>query len=174
MPFGSPVLVLGGLCGHMSTCTVEAKPLGKSGDTGLSSVDSGRDTSKSEKKRSVLAWLCLWPRGCRYWTNCHVKRCIKKFGYKSTDFDGCMYGLVATKGKDAGKLINKPWRVAYLSSNVGEFLNKECDRSHEPAPCSGQNAKVTEGYTPSIARIVHSCFKYDACKTRKIISRSHR
>ena len=111
-----------------------------------------------------VAMFIEWPRGCRYWTNCHVKRFIKKFEYTFIDFDGCMYGLVATKGKDAGKLINKPWRVAYLNSNIGEILNKRCDRSHEHAPCSGQNTKITEGYTPSIARIVHSCFKDDACK----------
>ena len=72
-----------------------------------------------------------------------------------------MYGLVATKGKEAGMPINKPWRAVYLNSSLGNRPNKKCDGSHIHTPCSGQNTSITEGYTPTIARIVHDCFRDD-------------
>ena len=62
-----------------------------------------------------------WPRGCRYWSNPKVVRFLEKYGFKFADFDGCMYGLVATHGKDAGLPIKKPWRVAYVNSSIGNF-----------------------------------------------------
>lgn len=55
-----------------------------------------------------------WPSGCRYWTNLNVVRFLKKYGFKFADFDGCMYGFVASHGKYAGLRIKKPWRVAYV------------------------------------------------------------
>ena len=57
--------------------------------------------------------------------------------------------------------IRKPWRVAYLNSSLGIRLNEKCDGSHIHIPCSGQNASITEGYTPKIVRSVHECFRDD-------------
>ena len=82
-------------------------------------------------------------------------------GFIFADFDGCMYGLVATKGKEAGTPIQKPWRVAYINSSLCTRLNKKCDGSHVHTPCAGQNTSITEGYTPKIVRIVHECFRDD-------------
>ena len=79
-----------------------------------------------------------WPRGCRYWNNPNVVHFIEKHGFKFADFDGCMYGLVASHGKDAGLPIKKPWRIAYVNSSLGEFLHLKCDGSHEHSPCSGR------------------------------------
>ena len=33
-----------------------------------------------------------------------------------------------------------PWKVAYISCDVGAYLNKSCGRSHRRAPCSGRDA----------------------------------
>ena len=83
------------------------------------------------------------PRGCRYWANTRVARFLNIYGFTFADFDGCMFGLVATKGKEAGAPINKPWRVAYLNSSLGTRLNEKCDGSHIHIPCSGQNIFIT-------------------------------
>ena len=110
-----------------------------------------------------------WPRGCIYWKNLKVVRFLEKYGFKFADFDGCMYGLVASHGKDAGLPIKKPWRVAYVNSSIGNFLHLKCDGSHEHSPCSGQNTSDTERYTPEIAKAVHLCF----CRDTKTGSNRH-
>ena len=74
-------------------------------------------------------------------------------------FDGCMYGLRATRGNNAGKPIKKPWRVAYVNSSIGAYLNKRCDGSHEHTPCAGSNTSETERYTRELARQVHDCLR---------------
>ena len=117
-----------------------------------------------------VAMFIEWPRGCRYWANSRVSRFLKKNGFLFADFDGCMYGLVATKGKEAGMPIEKPWRVAYLNSSLGNRLNMKCDGSHIHTPCAGQNTSLTEGYTPTIVRIVHECFREDVHKNNSIYS----
>ena len=109
-----------------------------------------------------VAMFIEWPIGCRYWANTRVARFLNKYGFTFAGFGGCMYGLVATKGKEAGTPINKPWRVAYLNSSLGTRLNEKCDGSHIHTPCSGQNASITGGYTPQNVRIVHECFRDDA------------
>eukprot|EP00972_Heterocapsa_arctica_P022442 3301158-Heterocapsa_arctica.AAC.1 len=70
----------------------------------------------------------------------------------TTEFDGCMYGLVAPK---AGLPINKPWKVAFNRSSIADYLNLKCDKYHYHAPCSCQNTKGTEDYTPEIAAAFH-------------------
>ena len=105
--------------------------------------------------------ICEWPRGCRNWTSSNVVRFLEKYGCKFADFGGCMYGLVASHGKDADLPTKKPWRVAYLNSSLGELFNLKCDGSHEHSPCPGQNTSDTERYTPLIARAVHQCFGRD-------------
>ena len=62
-----------------------------------------------------VAMFVEWPRGCRYWANKRVARFLDTYGFTFADFDGCMYGLVATKGKEVGTPIKKPWRVAYVN-----------------------------------------------------------
>ena len=49
-----------------------------------------------------VAMFVEWPRGCRYWANKRVARFLDRYGFTFAEFDGCMYGLVATKGKEAG------------------------------------------------------------------------
>ena len=53
-----------------------------------------------------------WPRGCSYWREPRVLRFLSKHGFVNADFDGCMYGLVASGGRFDGMPIQKPWRVA--------------------------------------------------------------
>ena len=49
-----------------------------------------------------VAMFIEWPLGCRYWANTRVARFLNKYGFTFAYFDGCMYGLVATQGKEAG------------------------------------------------------------------------
>ena len=58
-----------------------------------------------------VAMFVEWPRGCRYWANKRVARFLDRYGFTFADFDGCMYGLVATKVK----------RSVHLSRNRGEL-----------------------------------------------------
>eukprot|EP00972_Heterocapsa_arctica_P035668 5248671-Heterocapsa_arctica.AAC.1 len=72
-----------------------------------------------------------------------------------------MYGLVAKHGPKAGLPINKPWNIAFNRSSIADYLNMQCGKSHYHAPCSGQNTKGTEEYTPEIAAAFHRCFRAD-------------
>ena len=103
-----------------------------------------------------------WPRRCAYWRNDRVVKFLTAHGFINADFDGCMYGLVATKGRDAGMPIQKPWRVACSpNSCLPTMLNKRCDGSHDHTPCAGQNTLLTQGYTPEIVQIVHQSIVRD-------------
>ena len=83
-------------------------------------------------------------------------------------FDGCMYGLVATKGRDAGIPIQKPWRVACSPNRcLPNLLNKRCDGSHDHEPCQGQNTLLTQGYTPEIVNMVHRSIVQDIATMNK-------
>ena len=46
-----------------------------------------------------------WPRHCAYWRQPKVEKFLQQHGFVHADFDGCMYGLVATKGPSAGTPI---------------------------------------------------------------------
>ena len=89
-------------------------------------------------------------------------------GFVNADFDGCMYGLVASKGRDAGMPIQKPWRVACSpNSSLPSMLNRRCDGSHDHTPCQGQNTLLTQGYTPEIVKIVHQSIMRDIATINK-------
>eukprot|EP00972_Heterocapsa_arctica_P045771 6754928-Heterocapsa_arctica.AAC.1 len=77
-----------------------------------------------------------WPRGCKYWIQAKVVAFLKKYDFKTTELDGCMYGLVAKHGPKAGLPINKPWEIAYNKSSIADYLNLKCDHSHSHAPRS--------------------------------------
>jgi len=103
-----------------------------------------------------------WPRRCAYWRDKRVVAFLRKHGFTFADFDGCVYGLVAARGSDAGKPIQKPWRVACSpSTSLPGLLNRRCDKSHDHTPCAGQNTLLTQGYTPEITDIVHQSIVRD-------------
>ena len=109
-----------------------------------------------------------WPRRCAYWKNDKVVRFMAKHRFNVTDFDGCMYGLVAASGNMAGMPIQKPWRVACSpNSCLPTLLNKRCDGSHDHTPCAGVNTLLTQGYTPEIAGIVHKSIVLDIALVSK-------
>ena len=119
----------------------------------------------------AIARQCMvfveWPRGCAYWHDERVQKFLRKHGFVYADFDGCMHELVAQHGANVGEPIYKPWRVACLNSSLRVFLHTKCDRSHTHAPCAGQDTKGTQGYTPLIARLVHTAIRVDAQTARK-------
>ena len=49
-----------------------------------------------------------WPRSCAYWQRGDVKRALHRWGCTKHHFDGCTYGLIAQKWRDAGTAIQKP------------------------------------------------------------------
>ena len=109
-----------------------------------------------------------WPRRCAYWQDGRVRKFLARHGFKKTDFDGCMYGLVAQRGRDAGMPIQKPWTVACSpGSCLPRLLNKKCDRSHDHTPCAGQNTLLTQGYTQKIVDIVHQSITQDIATMNK-------
>eukprot|EP00972_Heterocapsa_arctica_P034794 5121878-Heterocapsa_arctica.AAC.1 len=77
-----------------------------------------------------------WPRGCKYWKERKVVAFLKKHKFRTTVFDGRMYGLVAKHGPLAGLSIKEPWMVAYTRSSIADYLNLKCDKYHSNAPCS--------------------------------------
>ena len=75
--------------------------------------------------RVVGATVMLeWPRFCEDWQEKKVAEFLAAMKFKFTDFDGCMYGLVAKKKGDESLPIRKPWRLAYLNSSIASYLNK--------------------------------------------------
>jgi hypothetical protein len=85
-----------------------------------------------------VAVFIEWPRGCRYWANKRVVRTLNSYNFRFADFDGCMYGLVAKHGQTAALPIKKSWRMAHVSSTLGEHVNLKCDRQHTHTSCSGR------------------------------------
>ena len=105
--------------------------------------------------RVVGATVMLeWPRFCEDWQEKKVAEFLAAMKFKFTDFDGCMYGLVAKKKGDESLPIRKPWRLAYLNSSIASYLNKMCDGFHRHVPCSGSNVLYIQGYTPLIWKVV--------------------
>jgi len=109
-----------------------------------------------------------WPRHCAYWRQPKVMKFLQDHGFVNADFDGCMYGLVATKGPSAGTPIQKPWRVACSpGSSLPQLLNLRCDGSHTHTPCAGHNTLLTQAYTPAIADLVHRSIVTDIAMANK-------
>ena len=75
-------------------------------------------------------------------------------GFKFTGFDGCMYRITSQKGRPFEMPIRKPWRIAFISSNIDNYLNIECEGSHGHEPCSGPNAFYAQCYTPSMCKAI--------------------
>ena len=87
-----------------------------------------------------------WPRGCSYWRAPFVYKFLSHRGFVDAEFDGCMYGLVAEHGPNAGVPIKKPWKVACSpNSSLPTMLNKKCDHSHHHTPCAGANTLGMQG-----------------------------
>ena len=122
--------------------------------------------------RSVGARVYMeWPRHCAYWRQPSVAKFLQQHGFINADFDGCMYGLVATKGACAGTPIQKPWRVACSpNSSPPQLLNKRCDGSHDHTPCAGPTALLTQAYTPSIVEQVHKSIVQGIAAANKCVN----
>ena len=93
------------------------------------------------------------------------------FKLSFADFDGCMYGLKATRGSVAGEPIRKPWRVACSpNSTLPKWLCKRCDGTHTHTPCAGQNTLGTQSYTDEIVNVFHRCYANDVSQCRGVTS----
>ncbi len=105
------------------------------------------------------------PAFCGYWKWPRVTRMLKRYGFVTPRFDGCMCGL--TTGQDGPlamewSLVKKPWQLACLRSTLPDVLSVRCDRSHAHAPCAGRVTRSTQSYTPMICDI-HKVCKRELC-----------
>ena len=104
-----------------------------------------------------------WPKSCAYWHDKQVTRFLTNWGFATTVFDGCMYGLQSTNPRTVGMPIKKPWRVDYVNSNIGEYLNVRCDGSHQHAVCRGKDAIMSQCYTVSVVVLLNLAIHQWAC-----------
>ena len=94
-----------------------------------------------------------WPNSCLYWQWPQVRKFLQEEGFSHRRIDGCALGLASRR---TGLPILKPWKIA---SNSERFLQGfdgyRCDGSHHHTPCEGSDTKLTEGYTPLMAQVIH-------------------
>jgi hypothetical protein len=77
------------------------------------------------------------PRHCAYWTESLLTAFIAEHGMYTCLFDGCMYGLTAKYGNDAGQPMLKAWRVVTTATTVRDTITKVC--THH-GTCEGTGA----------------------------------
>ena len=99
-----------------------------------------------------------WPRSCSYWRRRQVKAALKKWGCAPYKFDGCMCGLTSRRARCAGIPLKKPWTIASTSATF-ERLCRACDGRHAHVPTQGVDTRLTEGYTPELAKQIHLCWQ---------------
>ena len=97
-----------------------------------------------------------WPSGCAYWRNKETIAFMEKHKLKTVKFHGCMLGVVSRKTQTP---IKKPWTIATNCEEIIQEFNKfKCDKTHEHAPCAGQDTKLTENYSKPFAAAFHRGF----------------
>ena len=99
------------------------------------------------------------PRRCGYWNYKVVQKVMKRFAFRHCIFDGCMYGITTKDGMP----LQKQWRVSCINSDLPDYLNDRCDKSHEHGVPDGKELRETQMYTRRIAQVVHG---YMAIHTR--------
>ena len=96
-----------------------------------------------------------WPSSCAYLRNKETIACMKH-NLKTVKFHGCMLGVVSRKTQTP---IKKPWTIATNCEEIiQEFSKFKCDKTHEHAPCAGQDTKLTENYSKPFAAAFHRGF----------------
>ena len=55
-----------------------------------------------------------------------------------------------------------------MNTCLPKVLNKKCDGSHNHAPCVGRDTLFTQGYTPSICKVIHQAISRDIQSLAKI------
>jgi len=90
-----------------------------------------------------------------------VQEFLRKGPWKQVDFDVCMFGLrsIHWDAQHGDVRIKKPWTVWTTSPELVDALSRRCDGEHTHAPCAGNDTKVSESYTPKLAKAVHAAFK---------------
>ena len=91
-------------------------------------------------KRVNAAVILEWPKNCEYWKEPAVYEFLERLDFQYTQYDGCMYGLMSKFTGVVALPIRHPWKIAYINCDIGNDLNKVCDKSHRHAPCSGLDA----------------------------------
>ena len=117
------------------------------------------------KNQLELVWMA--ELNSKAWTGSNAEKLIEedflnKHGFVECLFDGCMYGVVAKYGAKKGMPIRKPWHIMCKNSCLPTMLNKLCDGSHEHCPCQGGETRLTQAYSPAIAKVVHRALRQDS------------
>ena len=115
----------------------------------------------------IVAEACLrqggqvaieWPRSCMYWRRRKVKTALRRWRCQAHALDGCMYGLTSQAARTLGIPLRKPWTIATTCPTFHR-LRRTCDGTHAHAPTQGRDTRLTEGYTPELARSIHDCWR---------------
>ena len=76
------------------------------------------------------------------------------------DVHGCALGLTSVVNHLP---IKKPWTIASTCPAIPNmFRNMTCDGTHEHTPCAGKDIKLSEDYTPIMAKLIHRAHKCHA------------
>ena len=91
-----------------------------------------------------------WPRQCRYWGTPTVRKFLAKHNFVNADFDGCMYGLVAERGKVQGMPIRSLGGLPV----------------HQTAPCRRCSTSVATARTTTLGAPVSTRLQRKATQRR--------
>ena len=87
-----------------------------------------------------------WPRQCDYWRAPPVVAFLTRHGIGTSNFDGCMHGMVGSQGG----LLKKPWTIASNNPFMLRALSRKCDGSHSHDVTKGGDAKLSETYSDEL------------------------
>jgi hypothetical protein len=103
------------------------------------------------------------PRHCMYWSQPLLTQFVTNFGLLSAEFDGCMYGLVAKHGDDAGQLLLKPWKLVTTSTRLASSITERCTHNVSHVRIEKRNTKSSETYPHKLAKEVLKAIRIE-CK----------
>ena len=110
-----------------------------------------------------------WPRGCMYWRDRRVTRCLKRWNLESFELDGCRFGLRSQATATKGKLLRKPWRIAPDCVDFWRMADECNHQPHEHCKTAGADTKRTESYTDRRVDDIHTIW---GCHVRPVSERA--
>ena len=85
----------------------------------------------------IIPTILEWPRSNAYWKERAVIKRLAKNRMHYTDFDGCSYGLLDSKGI---QYLKKPWRFATNIPGVRDYFSTLCRKDHDHGSSCGKDA----------------------------------
>jgi hypothetical protein len=117
-------------------------------DESLILVDNVKEVIESTKCESYFEW----PKNNDGWKNPKVEELLKSMP-RSTEFDGCAYGLKNSEGK----AMKKTWNVVSTHDRIKDYVNRKCSCTEDHAQVRGKDGKATEEYTEDLVEAIVQC-----------------